>query len=97
MPSPLKSPTATETGLVPAASGLLGAALKLASSGGVWPSRIVTLSELKLAMARSGLPSPLKSPTATDSGTVAGGSELVTAAVKLPLPSPSRIVDVVAS
>ena len=34
------------------------------------PSRTETVLEMKLATARSGLPSPLKSPTATDWGCV---------------------------
>src|SRR5436309_7499474 len=65
LPSPLKSPTATEKGLVPAPK--LVAALKLPAPS---PKKIDTLFELKLATARSCLPSPLKSPTATEKGLV---------------------------
>ena len=68
LPSPLKSPTATELGKVPAAK-LVGA-LKLPAPS---PNRIDTLFEetgLPLATARSCLPSPLKSPTATELGSV---------------------------
>src|SRR5438552_1304091 len=63
LPSPLKSPTATEKGPKPAPK--LVAALKLPAPS---PNKIDTLFGVKLATARSCLPSPLKSPTAIDSG-----------------------------
>ena len=59
LPSPLKSPTATERGLLPAPK-LVGA-LKLPAPS---PNKIDTL--FPAPTARSCLPSPLKSPTATE-------------------------------
>src|SRR5207253_6532068 len=50
-------------------------------------SNTVTVLELKFATARSGTPSRLKSPTATDSGFVPTAK--VSAAWKVPLPLPS--------
>src|SRR5207237_1206893 len=65
VPSWFKSPTATEVGLTPTATGeLLGCENPPAPS----PRRIVTLLEVELALARSGLPSRSKSPTATEKG-----------------------------
>src|SRR5215471_3215997 len=63
LPSPSKSPTATETGPLPAPKSC--AAWKLPSP---LPKSTETLLEPALVTARSGLPSPLKSPTATDRG-----------------------------
>ena len=68
MPSPLKSPIETERGLLPVAN-----VVWLAYDGAVAPGAVVlrstlTDAELKLAMARSGLPSPLKSPIETERG-----------------------------
>src|SRR3989440_11987330 len=64
LPSPLKSPTATETGLAPAT--------KKVGSASRRPSALITgievLLEPKIATARSGLPSPLKTPTVTETG-----------------------------
>src|SRR5207302_21415 len=68
--SPLKSPTATERGLVPTGKGLPAAAVKLAPAP---PSRIETSPEPLSATARSGWESPLKSPTATELGLVPTG------------------------
>ena len=48
-------------------------------------NKIDTLFESVLAMARSCLPSPLKSPTATDSGLAPAPKSV--AALKLPAPS----------
>ena len=80
-PSPLKSPTATEVGPLPAAK--LRAAWKL-------PSPLLkgteTLSEMELVTARSGSPSPLKSPTATEVGRFP--TPKLRAAWKLPSPLP---------
>src|SRR2546427_12897714 len=87
LPSPLKSPTATEKGLVPAPK--LAAALKLPAPS---PKKIDTLAELKLATARSCLPSPLKSPTATEKGLVPAPK--LVAAVRLTAPSANEIVTV---
>src|SRR5262249_2117945 len=57
------------------------------------PSWIVTLLELEFAVAKSGLPSRLKSPTATERGpdpTLTGEP----AALKTPTPSPNKSVTV---
>ena len=62
LPSPLKSPTATDRGALRAEGG---AALKAPAP---LPRKIATLFEPSLATTRSCLPSPLKSPTATDTG-----------------------------
>ena len=65
MPSPLKSPTATEFGLEPA--------LKLVAAPNepvLAPSRTETVPELELATTRSCLPSPFRSPIATERGFV---------------------------
>ena len=66
LPSPLKSPIETEMGLLPVAN-----VAWMAYDGVVAPGAVVlksTLTELDwlLAMARSGLPSPLKSPIETE-------------------------------
>jgi hypothetical protein len=50
-------------------------------------NKINTLAELTLVMARSCLPSPLKSPTATDWGLVPVPKFV--AGLKLPTPSPN--------
>src|SRR2546430_1724923 len=63
LPSPLKSPTATESGLEPVGKSI--AALKLPSP---LPNKIDTVFESELVTARSCLPSLLKSPTAIESG-----------------------------
>src|SRR5205823_12249208 len=57
----LKSPTATASGPLPTPK--LVAALKPPAPS---PNKIDTLATLRLAVARSCLPSPLKSPTATE-------------------------------
>src|SRR5262249_56918164 len=60
------------------------------------PKRIVTVLELsgvpRLATARSSLPSPLKSPTATDTGKDPAKTGERAGWVKPPRLSPSRIV-----
>src|SRR5437868_4694335 len=61
LPSPLKSPTAIETGAL--ATPKFPPTLKLPAPS---PNKIDTLSEPMLATTRSCLPSPLKSPTATE-------------------------------
>src|SRR5205814_478249 len=83
LPSPLKSPTATELALPPAPK-LVGAPKLPAPS----PNKIDTLFELLLATARSCLPSPLKSPPATELGRPKA-PKLVTP--KLPAPLPNRM------
>ena len=55
------------------------------------PRAIETLSELRLATARSSLPSPLKSPVATDIGFVPTLKPDV--CEKLPVASPVRMRD----
>src|SRR5262249_13900767 len=67
--SPLKSPTAKEAGVLP--TGTSEAAVKPPAPS---PRRMLTEWLPALATARSGLPSPLKAPTATDSGASAGGA-----------------------
>ena len=52
-------------------------------------NKIDTLFESVLAMARSCLPSPLKSPTATEMGLVP--TPKLVAAPKLPAPFPNKI------
>ena len=68
LPSPLKSATARESGPVPTAKVFWAA-----KAGAVAPTAAVfsstdTLLSVMLATARSGLPSPLKSPTASGWG-----------------------------
>jgi hypothetical protein len=63
LPSPLKSPTATDRGFDPTANPVAAAIPPLPL-----PSSTDTLSEKKLATARAGLLSRLKSATATDCG-----------------------------
>src|SRR5260370_749702 len=65
LPSPLKSPTASEVGALPTRK--LSGAPKVPSP---LPSSTETLLEPLLATAKSSLPSPLKSPTATDQGLI---------------------------
>ena len=81
LPSPLKSPTATAKGPDPTAK--LVAAPKLPVPV---PSRTPMLLDVKLLFptARSSLPSPLKSPSATERGFVPAAKLL--AAVKLGVP-----------
>src|SRR5205823_4259837 len=90
LPSRLKSPTTTESGRVPTPTGEPAACEKPPNP---FPSRIDTMFEaLWSATARSGLPSRLKSPTASDlrpPPTAKGEPE---GCEKPPAPSPSRIV-----
>src|SRR5581483_285532 len=91
LPSPLKSLTAIALGL-PAANGLPASGVNPPAPS---PSRTVTLPAaplLKFAIARSMLPSPLKSPEVIDSGSVPTPNGLPIAGVKPPLPLPSRTV-----
>ena len=66
LPSPLKSPTATEPGPPPVPKSVFAPKLPVPV-----PSRIETVSLPAFATARSSLPSPLKSPTATELGLTA--------------------------
>ena len=75
---------ATEYGFAPVAKSVVAPKLPVPV-----PSRIDTLFEPTFATARSGFPSPLKSPMATD-GDPDPVAKLV-AALKLPVPEPSRI------
>ncbi len=63
LPSPLKSPTATQLGPAPVAKSVL--AVKPPDSS---PSRTLTVLASWFAVTRSGAKLPLKSPMATDSG-----------------------------
>jgi len=85
----LKSPTATDTGLVPTVKFVAAAKLGVAQVLLQVFRRIDTLAEPWFATARSGMWSPLKSPTATDAGVVA--TMKFVAAPKLPVPVPNRI------
>ena len=86
MPSPLKSPIATEIGPEPTGiSGTAGEVNPPAPS----PRRIETLFDELLATAKSCLPSLLKSPIATEKGRVP--TTTAAAAVKPPAPSPRKI------
>src|SRR5438552_5494824 len=81
MPSPLKSPTTTEEGDLPTANGLPGAVVKTPEP---FPSNTVTLLLPRFAVARSGMPSPLKSPTATKAGNDPTANGLPAAAIRVP-------------
>ena len=65
LPSPLKSPTATDLGLDPTATSVVPLKPPIPS-----PKRIETEFEARFAAAISCQPSPLKSPTATEYGFV---------------------------
>src|SRR5262245_27018383 len=67
-PSPLTSPTATEKGLVPVAKVCWGAKDGVVAPGAVVFSSTDTVALRLLATRRSGRPSPLTSPTATELG-----------------------------
>ena len=64
--------------------------LKAAIVGGYWPRTMETLLLIELATARSALPSPLKSPTATETGPSPTANRGPGAGVKPPVPSPRR-------
>src|SRR5436853_171987 len=68
LPSPLRSPMATERGPVPVAKVCWKPKVGVVAPGAVVLSSTDTLLESRLAMTRSGLPSPLRSPMATDTG-----------------------------
>ena len=82
--SPLKSPTATEIGVVPAAK-----LVAVPKEPVPLPKSIEMLLESELATARSNIVSPLKSPTATERG-VSPTAKLV-AVPNEPVPSPKSI------
>ncbi len=65
LPSPLKSPTATERGLLPTVKLVAGAKLPVPV-----PNSTETLLLLPFATAKSDLPSPLKSPDQVMSGCI---------------------------
>ena len=68
LPSLFKSPIETDLGLVLVANWASGEYVGVVAPGAVVLSSTLTEAELKLAMARSGLPSPFKSPTETEQG-----------------------------
>src|SRR5262249_14995600 len=68
--SQLKSPTAREWGAVPVAKFCWVAKEEVAAPAGVVLSSTDTVSAPRLAIARSSLPSPLKSATATEQGSL---------------------------
>src|SRR5215470_7597581 len=70
LPSLLKSPTATAQGLAPTAKVVWGAKLGTVAPGVVVFSNTDTVPGVKFAITRSGLPSLLKSATATEVGSV---------------------------
>src|SRR6185295_6177294 len=86
-PSLLKSPLVTPAGLVPAGAGDPGAALKPPFP---FPNMIETLLVVKLATAKSCLPSLLKSDTTKPETNEPAGTVSVDM-VKPPTPSPIRI------
>ena len=91
-PSPLKSPTATETGLLPVAGDAAAVNVPSPTLPVPLPSSTDNELALALAVARSCRPSPLKSPTATDRGVlpVAGDAAAVNVpSPTLPVPLPS--------
>src|SRR5262245_8644098 len=93
-PARLRSPTDSKTGSVPTPTGEPAGWVKAMPEQGRASqvlSRIVTLLESAFAVARSGLPSRLKSPTATEKGLVPTSTG-EPAGVKPPIPSPSKIV-----
>ena len=92
LPSPLRSPIATDTGLAP--TGTLMAEPKMAEPKPLLPllSSTDTVPENWFATARSGLPSPLRSPIATDTGPESTGIWGVRMKPPLPLPSSTDTV-----
>ena len=68
LPSPLTSATATESGSTPVAKVCWAAKEAVVAPGAVVFSSTLTLLLPALATTRSGLPSPLTSATATETG-----------------------------
>jgi len=88
-PSALKSPDETAAGPVPTATGEPVAGVKVPSPT---PRRIVTVLSALLAIAKSCLPSLLKSPTVAAPGKAPLGGVDLTA--KVPSPFPRRMLTV---
>ena len=92
LPSPLKSPTTSHSGVVPTGNGLPGTCVNAPAP---FPSSTVTLLlPWVFATARSGLPSPLKSPAVMNTGPNPTKKGLPEAGLNLPVPSPSNTVTV---
>jgi len=68
LPSPLRSPIERERGLLPVVKSALTEKVGVEAPGVVVFKNTETLVELALATAKSGLPSPLRSPIETDTG-----------------------------
>ena len=68
LPSPLKSPILTEKGLAPVGKSTLVAKVGVVAKVAVVLSRIEAVLLVPFATAKSGLPSPLKSPMLKDLG-----------------------------
>ena len=69
-PSPLKSPMLTERGPIPAVKSALVAKVGVVAPVVVVLRRMDVVSLLKFVTAKSGFPSPLKSPMLTETGPV---------------------------
>jgi len=70
LPSPLRSPIETEFGPVPVLKSLFAENVGVVAPGVVVFKNTETVVSLRFGTARSGLPSPLRSPIKTDSGPV---------------------------
>ncbi len=68
LPSPLKSPMLTEMGRLPVVKSTLVAKVGVVALVAVVLSRMEALLLLRFATAKSGFPSPLKSPMLTEWG-----------------------------
>ena len=86
MPSPFKSPAAKKIGSSPVATVLFAVCVNVQSP---FPRRMVTVLLPEFATAKSGMESPLKSPTTTKIGLTPTASVL-TGAANVPSPLPSR-------
>ena len=89
LPSPLRSPTATDRGPSPVTKSCLTAKLEVAAPGVVVLSSTDTVA-IKFATTRSSFPSPLKSPIATDKGLSPVGKSCLVA--KLGVAAPGAVV-----
>src|SRR5262249_43677742 len=89
LPSRLKSPTTTELGPDPTSTGEPWGCVKPPIPS---PNKIVTVEAAEFAVARSGLPSRLKSPTTTERGPDPTSTGEPWGCVKMPSPLPSWIV-----
>ena len=94
LPSPLKSPVAIPKGRVPTAYGLPGDAVNPPAPS---PSSTVTVASPELEIARSSLPSPLKSPITMPRGVVPITNGLPVTSVNAPAPLPSSTVTLLLS